>query len=293
MIAANPTPLRFLVVDGNTRDQRERHAASLGATFGEDYASIVRGIAPDSVAELCHPADDGADLPDGAGLASYDGIFLTGSTLHIYQTTPAVTRQIELMRAIYASGTPCFGSCWGIQLGAVAAGGTVMANPHGREVGFARRIVPTQAGRDHALLRGRPAAFDAPAIHLDSIVQAPPDATILASNTISPVQAAEFRHAGGVFWGVQYHPEFGLGLLATLLSGMVPMLVGEGFHRDEATAQGWLADLTALDRSPRRHDLAWAHGLDAETLDPQRRVTELRNFVEARVRPHASERGRA
>lgn len=293
MIAVNSIPLRFLVVDGNTRDQRERHCEQLGATFGDDYAGIVRGIAPGCVADLCHPADDGAALPDAAGLASYDGIFLTGSTLHIYQTTPAVTRQVDLMRAIYASGTPCFGSCWGIQLGAVAAGGTVMANPNGREVGFARRIVATQAGHGHALLAGRPAAFDAPAIHLDSIVQPPPGATILASNTISPVQAAEFRHGGGVFWGVQYHPEFSLGLLSTLLSGMVPMLVGEGFHRDEVAARAWLADLAALDHGPRRPDLAWAHGLDAETLDPHRRVTELRNFVEARVKPHVSARGRA
>ena len=35
----------------------------------------------------------------------------------------AVTRQIELMRAVYAAGVPCFGSCWGIQVGAAAAGG--------------------------------------------------------------------------------------------------------------------------------------------------------------------------
>lgn len=293
MISATDRPLRLLVVDGNTREQRENHAAGYGSQPGEAYAEEVRAIAPGSITDICLPADDGANLPDGAGLASYDGIFLTGSALHIYQLEPAVTRQIELMRAIYASGTPCFGSCWGIQIGAVAAGGTVTANPKGREVGFARRITLSEAGRKHPLLEGRPPSFDAPAIHLDTITLPPGEATILASNAYSAVQAAEIRHDGGVFWGVQYHPEFPLRQVASILGRMVPILIEEGFRRDEAAAGDWLEELRALDAEPARHDLAWAHGLDAEVLDTQRRVTELRNFLKHRVQPQASARGRA
>jgi GMP synthase (glutamine-hydrolysing) len=138
-------PLRLLFVDGNTRAQRESHAAGYGAQPAEAYAAEVAAIEPGVVTDICLPADEGANLPDGAGLQSYDGIVLTGSALHIYELEPAVTRQIELMRAIYASGTPCFGSCWGIQMGAVAAGGTVTRNPRGREVGFARRITLNEA----------------------------------------------------------------------------------------------------------------------------------------------------
>jgi GMP synthase (glutamine-hydrolysing) len=33
----------------------------------------------------------------------------------------------------------------------------VTANPAGREVGFARKITPTEAGRSHPLLAGGPA----------------------------------------------------------------------------------------------------------------------------------------
>ena len=44
--------------------------------------------------------------------------------------------------------------------------------------------------------------------------------------------------------------------------------------------------------SLQRQDLAWAHGLDREVLEAERRVTELRNFVEHRVKPYASARGR-
>jgi GMP synthase (glutamine-hydrolysing) len=292
MIDVSARPLRLLFVDGNIREQRQRHAADYGVSFGEAYAAEVAAIVPDAIADICLPADEGANLPDGAGLQSYDGIFLTGSTLHIYETEPAVTRQIDLMRAIYASGTPCFGSCWGIQVGAVAAGGSVTRNPNGREVGFARKIAPNEAGRAHPLLAGRPAAFDAPAIHLDTVALPPGDTTILASNAYSQVQAAEIRHDGGTFWGVQYHPEFPLRQVASILGRMVPTLIEEGFRADEAAAHGWLADLRALDAQPARHDLAWAHGLDAEVLDDQRRVTELRNFLAHRVQPQASARGR-
>ncbi|WP_332682162.1 type 1 glutamine amidotransferase [Bosea sp. (in: a-proteobacteria)] len=289
----SPRPLRLLVVDGNTREQRENHRAGFGTTPSEAYAEELRAIIPGMVTDICLPADEGANLPDGAGLSSYDGIFLTGSALHIYKGEPAVTRQIELMRAIYASGTPAFGSCWGIQIGAVAAGGTVAANPKGREIGFARRITPSEAGRRHPLLAGRPLSFDAPAIHLDSIIAPPADATILASNAMSPVQAAEFRQDGGSFWGVQYHPEFPLRQIVAILAQRTAILVDEDFRRDEAAAKAWLAEIAALDADPARRDLAWAHGLDEEVLDPVRRVTELRNFLEARVKPFASARSRA
>jgi GMP synthase (glutamine-hydrolysing) len=293
MNIVSPKPLRLLVVDGYKRAQREEYVRDAGATPSEAYAAELRRIEPSLVTDICLPADDGANLPDGAGLSSYDGIALTGSALHIHSPEPAVTRQIELMRAIYRSGTPCFGSCWGIQIGAVAAGGTVAANPNGLEIGFARRIAMTEAGARHPLLANRPAAFDAPAIHFDSIVAPPADATILAANAMSPIQAAEFRQDGGSFWGVQYHPEFSLRLIASILRRHSRTLIDQGFRRDEADAGAWLADLDALDADPSRRDLAWAHGLDEEVLDPGKRVTELRNFIEARVKPFASLRGRA
>lgn len=294
MIETSSRPLRLLVVDGNTRAQREAHAAGYeGLTPSAAYAQEVLTIVPDAITDICLPADEGANLPDGAGLQSYDGIFLTGSSLHIYHDDPAISRQVELMRAIYASGTPSFGSCWGIQMGTVAAGGSVIRNPKGREIGFARRITLTEAGRSHPLLAGRPVAFDAPAIHLDTIAQPPGDATVLASNTYSTVHACEIARDGGLFWGVQYHPEFPLRQVASILGRMTPLLIEEGFRKDEAAAEQWLGELVALDDDRSRHDLAWAHGLDEEVLDDDRRVTELRNFIAHRVQPHASARGRA
>jgi GMP synthase (glutamine-hydrolysing) len=92
---------------------------------------------------------------------------------------------------------------------------------------------------------------------------------------------------------VQYHPEFSLKQIVAILERRVPLMIKEGFRKDEASAKAWLDDLLALDAEPERQDLAWAHGLDREVLDTERRVTELRNFIEHRVKPHASARGRA
>jgi GMP synthase (glutamine-hydrolysing) len=285
--------LRFLIIEGNTRAAREGHAAASGLMPSEAYAAVLQEIEPDAVCDLAFPADEGANLPDAAGLQSYDGVVLTGSALNIYNLEPAVTRQIELMREVYASRVPAFGSCWGLQVGAVAAGGDVRANPRGREVGFARNIAPTEAGRGHPMLAGRPAAYDAPAIHLDEIVVLPPGCTTLAANAVSAIQAAEIRVDGAVFWGVQYHPEFSLRDLAVILDTRRDMLVREGFRRSPAEAAAYAADLKALHEDPDRSDLAWAHGLDGEVLDPVRRTREIRNFIEERVKPTKSANGRA
>jgi GMP synthase (glutamine-hydrolysing) len=285
--------LRFLVVEGNTRSARLAHRAAFGLMPCESYAGVLQAIAPDGVFDLAFPADEGANLPDPGGLQSYDGVVLTGSALNVYDATPEITRQVDLMRAVYASGTPAFGSCWGLQIGTAAAGGDVRRNPKGREIGFARRIVPTEAGRAHAMLAGRPAAYDAPAIHLDIVAAPPADCTVLATNAVSDVQAAEIRLNGGTFWGVQYHPEFSLAELAAILGRRVEILVAEGFCDALEDAASYVADLTALHAEPARRDLAWRHGLDEEVLDPVRRTGEIRRFVEERVRPEKSARGRA
>ena len=285
--------LRFLVVEGNTQGARQAHRQAYGFMPSESYAALLQEIEGDAVCDLAFPADEGANLPDAAGLESYDGVVLTGSHLNIYDRTPDILRQIDLMRAIYASRTPAFGSCWGLQVASVAADGDVRANPLGREVGFARRLTPTEAGRAHPMLAGRPAAYDAPAIHLDAVTVLPADCTILAGNAVSRVQAAEIRRDGGTFWGVQYHPEFSLGELAVILQRRTEILVREGFCRGPEDAASYTADLAALHREPSRFDLAWRYGLDAEVLDPERRTREIRNFVEHRVKPEKSARGRA
>jgi GMP synthase (glutamine-hydrolysing) len=288
-----PTGLKFLVVDGNPRERRDIHVRDYGATPGVAYGDTLMALTPGgSHYDVCFPADEGANLPTAAGLSDYDGIALTGSSLHLWNREPAVMRQIALARAIFASRTAFFGSCWGVQMACVAAGGDVQKNPLGREIGFARNIAPTEAGRNHPLLTGRPAAYDAPAIHLDIITLPSADCTVLASNNLTPVQAAEIRHAGGTFWGIQYHPEFSLLETATIMQRLAGLMVTEGFATDTQAATAYTDDMINLHHDRQRRDLAWRLGLDSEILDDRKRLTEIRNWISLQVQPLASQRGR-
>ena len=136
-----------------------------------------------------------------------------------------------------------------MQLITVAAGGTVRANPKGREIGVGRRIALTSAGREHPMYAGKAPVFDAVTVHLDEIETLAPGTTVLAANAQSAVQAAEIEVDGAVAWAVQYHPEFSLADMAAIVRRYGQRLIGEGFFADEATRDGYVADL-ALDREP-------------------------------------------
>ena len=283
--------LHLLVIEGDTREDRDAYRAGLGMTASEAYAQTLMQLAPDAICQIGFPADEGAGLPDAAGLEAYDGAFITGSALNLYDGGPAITRQIDLARAMFASRTPLFGSCWGLQVATAAAGGEVLRNPKGREIGVARNIWPTEAGRAHPLLAGRCAAYDAICSHLDIVTPAP-GALVLAANAMSAVQAAEIGWEGGTFWGVQYHPEYSLREIAAIVARRAGNLTREGFFPDERSALVYVEDLRALDAAPDRREVAWRLGLGDDVLDPIKRRAELINFLEVRVRPAKSARGR-
>jgi GMP synthase (glutamine-hydrolysing) len=282
--------LRLLVADGNTAADRQRVAATAGETYAESYAKVLRAIAPDADVELCTPAD--ADPQLLRDLDAYDGVAVTGSALNVYKREPESVRQVDLVRELFHRGVPVFGSCWGLQVAAVAAGGEVAANTRGREVGFARKITLTEAGRAHPMHAQRPAVFDAPAVHGDEVVRLPANTVVTAWNEVSAVQAAEICFGQGVFWGVQYHPEYRLHDVACTLLRYGDRLVDEGFFRTLADLQSYAADLESLEADPTRRDIAWRYGLGRELLAQDERVHEIANWVAQVVRPRASGRGR-
>ena len=282
--------LRFLIVEGNTLETRESYREGTGVTPAEGYGNVLVGIAGAGRYDILNATDAGAALPKGMTFADYDAVVLTGSALHLWKQEPESMRQVEVARAVYRANVPFFGSCWGLQVAAVAAGGTVHKNPRGREMGFARKITPNAEGAAHPLLRGRPAAFDAPCSHLDEVAVLPPDSTLLASNGMSRVQAAEIRHEGGTFWGVQYHPEYSLAELAFLIDRRMGALMDEGFFADPGQKDAYVGDLRAIQADPSRSDIAWRYSLGPELVFPDERVLELRNFIETRVKPRALSR---
>lgn len=282
---------RFLVAESEPRETREKRRASVGRSSGETYVDTLRALVEGAACDEIAPADPGAALPRGAEIAAYDGVFLTGSPLHLYAETPEVRREIDFMRAVFASGTPSFGSCAGLQVATVAAGGTVRPSARGAEAGVARRVTKTKAGGDHPLLAGRPDVYDALTIHSDEVEALPADALRLAQNDTTRVQAAEIRSGAGVFWGVQYHPELSLGEIAAALRRQVDDLAeGEADSREAIERRADLFD--QLEREPQREDLAAELGVGADVTNRERRRLELRNFIAHLAGPTRSARGR-
>lgn len=284
--------MRFLVAESEPPEARARRRASVGRSSGETVRDLLLDLVPGCAVDRATPADADGDVPTEDALAGYDAVLLTGSPLHIWEDTPEVARELGFMRRVFRSGTPSFGSCAGLQVAVAAAGGRVRPMGRRREAGVSRRITPTEAGRGHPLLAGRPPAWDAVALHTDEVEELPPGATLLATNGETRVQAAEIRRGPGVFWGVQYHPELPLSDMAAALRRDADDLLEAGLARSRAEVELQAALIDALAAEPERRDLRWRLGVDEELVDRERRVTEIRNFVEHLVRPTRERRGR-
>ncbi|WP_338663184.1 type 1 glutamine amidotransferase [Pararoseomonas sp. SCSIO 73927] len=280
----------FLVAESEGPEDREARRQSVGRSSGETYADTLRELAPGAVCDHLKPAEESSPVQRPEVLARYDAVFLCGSPLHVYEDTPETRRVLDFMRAVFASGTPSFGSCAGLQVAVAAAGGTVGPREEGNEAGFARRITPTEEGRGHPLLHGRPWAFDAPAIHSDEVKALPRGAVLLATNGASTVQAAEIRSGNGVFWGVQYHPELTLHEVSQALRRQADTLVAQRFALDLEAVEHHAVRIDALAREPDRRDLAWQLGLDRQVTDTAQRRTELRNFIRHMAEPRRARR---
>ena len=158
------------------------------------------------------------------------------------------------------------------------------------ETGLARRIWATNAGRDHPLLDGRPASWDALCVHSDEVEQLPPTAILLASNASTMVQAAEVRSGNGIFWGVQYHPEMPLGEIADALRRQSDDIISQQLARTAGDVEAMAKLLEELNDEPSRTDLFWRLGTNEQVADQVCRTLELRNFINYLVLPSREKR---
>jgi GMP synthase (glutamine-hydrolysing) len=283
---------RLLVIEGNSAQSRAEQIAAGGVASGRAYADLLHELLPVAAVDICYPADGAVTLPPGAAIESYDGVAITGSALHVYEGGAAVDRQVELVRSVLAAAVPVFGSCWGLQVLTAAAGGTVRANPKGREIVFGRGIRLNPAGRAHPMYAGKADVFDAMTFHLDEVATTAPGTTVLASNATSAVQAVEIRNGASVAWAVQYHPEYPQREVAAIVRRAGINLVEEGFFSDLDGLERYARELDALDRDPGDKALAWRHGVDGAVLDKRMRVREIANWIEQCVLPTRAQRGR-
>ncbi len=271
----------ILIAESGTPVDRAERRGDVGKSSGETYAATLTQLMPGAQIDIARPSDEDAAELSADDIVRYDAVFITGSPMHVYNDTPPVQRQLRFMRAVFASGVPSFGSCAGLQVAVAAAGGTVRKMPERLEAGISRRIVRTAAGERHPLLEGRPAVWDAPALHGDEAEHLPENATLLAGNRITPIQAAEIRHDRGIFWGVQYHPELAIGEIAAALRREAESLVDAGLGRGKDDVGAMADRLDRLHREPTCRAHQWQLGVDEEFANEARRRTELLNFIRA------------
>lgn len=280
-------PPRVLILDGNTTEGNAKIVSLGGKPYGEGYSDALRFFDASLDITILHAAG-GETLPRGLSLSDFDGIAWTGSALSAYWEQLEVARQIELAKAVHASGVPCFGSCWGQQIMCQALGGEVRANPNGIEIGIARKIRQTTEGNGHPMFLGKPSPFDALAIHRDEVIRMPPGGNVLAENNMSAIQAMELAGEHGNFWAVQYHPEFDLAMIAMLYRRDEAALVRDGLFETGEDVQETARGLAELQEDPANSDLAEQLYVRPEVIDPAIRMAEFGNWLEHKVRPYAA-----
>lgn len=279
--------VRLGIINGYPRENQEVLTRVGMCSAHGLFERTLRQIRPDLrfEFEILWLAEPTVPLPDKKQVEEFDGFLWTGSNLTIYEDDPRVTRQVEFAQAIFEVGRPQWGSCWGIQIAAVAAGGEVRRNPHGREMGFARKMLLTAEGRTHPMYEGKPLVFDGFISHLDEVIRLPEGAACLATNVHTAVQALEVRYGRGTFWATQYHPEYDLYEMARLITARGDALIREGFFQDRASVDAKILRMDALAREPGRKDLRWDLVIGDDILDDRLRQCELRNWLEKVVLP--------
>jgi GMP synthase (glutamine-hydrolysing) len=159
------------------------------------------------------------------GHASYAGILVTGSGAMVTERRDWSERAADWLRSAAHDDAPVFGICYGHQLLAHALGGRVGDNPRGREMGTVAVAMRAAAAED-PLFRGLPQPFMAQATHLQTVLDPPPGAEVLATSALDDCQA--FRW-GQRAWGVQFHPEFSGTHMRGYVHARRDALAGEGF----------------------------------------------------------------
>ncbi len=224
---------KFLIVEGQTPARLKEMQTLQRTVYHQQFSNLVMEEVPHAAIDVAFPAQLDFKLPSVRELQQYTGVLWTGSSLRVMDQKTEVLRQIEFAQDVFKSHVPFYGSCWGLQVATVAAGGQVRDSPNGIEIGITTPIKLTDKGKKHFLLKKRSDNFQSFCVHYDEVEKLPARSTVLASNQHSSVQAAQIEFEGGVFVGVQYHPEFQCQDMLGLLKEMGNTLTEQHMDTDE------------------------------------------------------------
>ncbi|PXX26022.1 type 1 glutamine amidotransferase [Arenibacter sp. ARW7G5Y1] len=217
--------MRLLIVEGNKEQTRLERGAFGIKPYHLMFQEMLGGLVPKAQTDFAFPADVASELPTAGQIKKYDGVLWTGSSLSVLDESPDVEQQLNFAEEVFKSGVPFYGSCWGMQVATVVAGGKVALSKNGLEFGISKPIDLTPLGRQNPLTSHRKGTYSALCIHFDEVTKVPENALILAGNAHSKVQAMTFDYKKGSFFGVQYHPEFSSSDMALIGSFLAEKLV--------------------------------------------------------------------
>ena len=156
------------------------------------------------------------------------GVVVTGSSSMVSERETWSERTAEWLAGAVAAGTPVLGICYGHQLLAHGLGGRVGPNPQGRQIGT-RKLDLRGPWREDPLLGGLEAPHRVQVSHVESVLELPPGARLLASTAGDPHHAFAM---GNSVWGIQFHPEFDADVTRSYLTERRDLVVAEGLDPD-------------------------------------------------------------
>ena len=152
--------MRILVVEGNTLQTRSERASYGIQPYFEMFRDLIHSIKPETQIDTAFPADNNSNLPSLQQLKGYNGILYTGSSLSVLDSKPEVQNQLDFTETLFASGVPLYGSCWGLQVATLVAGGIIGKGDNGLELGISQPINLTEAGKKSGFFKKRKFPFE-------------------------------------------------------------------------------------------------------------------------------------
>jgi len=242
--------MKLLVVEGNNEETRVERGDFGITVYHELFRNLLQSIIPSAQIDIAFPTDEDKPTPTLNGLRQYDGILWTGSSLSVLDANPFVQRQLSFAEDAFSSGVPIYGSCWGLQVATVVAGGTVEKSDNGLEFGVSEPIALTELGVKSPFFKGRKGAYSALCIHFDAVGELPENTEVLATNSHSKVQAMTFHYKKSNFFGVQYHPEFRCQDMALITSFLSDKLLTSGVFEKEEQVIDFYNQLSNMEELP-------------------------------------------
>ena len=243
--------MNILIVDGNEKKASDSYVHLKMPRQFEVYSKILEKLSDIKLQiTIIHPACTSNYIPKGVSLDDFDGIVWTGSLLNIYDYGPPIERQIELAKTLLNKKNKIFGSCWGLQVLATAAGGSVRKNPKGLEAIIANNITLSNKGKNHPMYENKPKVFDSFCWHYDEVEYLPSNSIVLSSNYKSNIQSFTFSKNNSEVWAVQYHPEFDAKWISGLMSQRKSLLLEENIFnsvKDFEKLNLYLSDVVKYD----------------------------------------------